>query len=333
MRPDSHRLVTAAALIVLAATSLWAASFGSAAHTFLAPEGARRLAPNVRQTERAGPETRPIRLPATVRFREVRGDGLMTRVWVNGAGGYSFAIDTGAGATLLSERVAREAGVAVKGGLLSLGGLSGAGAASGREAVLRSLAVGQSDNLVPGRGLCLVVNGLPPGVDGVLDPTEAYWPLGYTIDLPHGELSAFDPRATPLGRERVRPGGAVLQWVSEAGGRRPFVMINGTRRALIDTGSEFGLAVNEEAARALGIIHDGSGRSRGSVRDIGGGTIAARRIAPSTVNLGSLVLKGVPTDLLLNGRAAAPILLGREALQPFQLTFDPLSRLIRIEPE
>jgi hypothetical protein len=109
-------------------------------------------------------------------------------------------------------------------------------------------------------------------------------------------------------------------------------MLNGKRRALLDTGSEFGLALSAEAAAALGIINDGRGRSRDGVRDIGGSQIGARRIAPATVNIGELVLRGVPTDLLSGTHAGAPILLGRDALQPFQLTFDPLNRLIRIAP-
>jgi hypothetical protein len=135
-----------------------------------------------------------------------------------------------------------------------------------------------------------------------------------------------------LRRGDVPPGGAIVPWLSEAGSRRPFVMLNGTRRALIDTGSEFGLALSAEAASVIGILNDGRGRSRDGVRDIGGGQIGARRIAPATINIGQLVLRGVPTDLLLGAHAGAPILLGRDALQPFQLTFDPLNRLIRIAP-
>lgn len=256
----------------------------------------------------------------------------MTRVWVNGAGSYSFAIDTGAGATLLSERVAREAGIGTKRNRVTLGGLSGAGTAGGREAVLSSLAVGDSDNLLPARGLFIVTDSLPPGVDGVLDPTEAYWPLGYVLDLPNGELRAFDPRRTPVRRNEQTPGTAVVPWLFDDGSRRPFVMLNGTRRALLDTGSQFGLALSAEAARAIGVINDERGRDRDGVRDIGGGQVSARRIAPATVNIGALVLRGVPTDLLSGAHAGAPILLGRDALKPFQLTFDPINRLIRIAP-
>ncbi len=324
-------------LIALAATSTWAVSFEGAAH-LLAPPAAidrstasRTAEATLRSGARQERATRAT-LPSVARFRDVTGRGLVTRVWVNGAGEFDFVIDTGAGATLLSARVAREARVGVKGGSIAIGGLSGVGTARGREAVLRSLAIGASDNLLPARGLCIVTDGLPQGVDGVLDPTEAYWPLGYTIDLPNGELSAFDPRSTPLRRRDVPAGGSVVPWLFEAGSRRPFVMLNDKRRALLDTGSEFGLALSAEAASALGISNDGRGRTRGGVRDIGGGQIGARRIAPATVNIGELVLRGVPTDLITGAHAGAPILLGRDALQPFQLTFDPLNRLIRIAP-
>ena len=333
---SSHRLTLGIILIALAATSTWAASFEGAAHLFAQPTAESRIVvSNARQE--SGQSDQRVRatratLPSVVRFREAEGRGLLTRVWVNGVGEFTFAIDTGAGATLISGRVASEARVGVKGGSIRIAGLSGTGTALGREAVVRSIAIGESDNLLPARGLCIVTDRLPQGVDGVLDPTEAYWPLGYTIDLPNNELSAFDPRANPLRRSDVPAGGSVVPWLTEAGSRRPYVMLNGKRRALLDTGSEFGLALSAEAAAALGIINDGRGRSRDGVRDIGGSQIGARRIAPATVNIGELVLRGVPTDLLSGTHAGAPILLGRDALQPFQLTFDPLNRLIRIAP-
>jgi hypothetical protein len=108
-------------------------------------------------------------------------------------------------------------------------------------------------------------------------------------------------------------------------------MLDLGRRALLDTGSGFGLAMNETVARASGIMI-GAGRERNGVSDLGGGQIAARRIAPVTVSIGSLVLRRIPTDLVSGVETSAPILLGREALQPFQLTFDPANRLIRLAP-
>src|SRR3989442_15364239 len=60
-------------------------------------------------------ETR-VSLPHPVLFREVSGRGLLIRTWINSQGPFTFAIDTGAGATLLSQRVAEEAGANVSGG-------------------------------------------------------------------------------------------------------------------------------------------------------------------------------------------------------------------------
>jgi predicted aspartyl protease len=271
-------------------------------------------------------------LPRAVRLRESSGRGLLVSTWVNGVGVYSFAVDTGAGATIISERVARDAGVALKRGSATVvSGMSGAGSVNAREASLSSLAIGDENNLLPSQGIVVVTGGLPPDIDGVLDPTEAFWPLGYSIDMRRGEISAFDPRTSPLSLNDAPQDGAVVRWLVESGSRRPFVMLGGGRRALIDTGSEFGLAVSETAARAMGIPGQ-MGRNRDGARDIAGGRITARRVAPATVQVGSLVLRGVPTDVLSGIVDGSPILLGRDALQPFYLSFDPLHRLILIAP-
>ena len=271
------------------------------------------------------------RVPSPVRFREVEGRGLLVSAWVNGAGPYTFAVDTGAGATILSERVAREARVPAGGNRASISGLSGVGVRAGREARLSSLAIGDRENLLPSESPVIVAGGLPAGIDGVLDPTEGYWPLGYSIDMPNGELAAFDPRLNPVRLGDAPPDGAVVPWLTDARTRRPFVMLDLGRRALVDTGSGFGLAMSESIAKASG-ISSVEGRDRDGVRDLGGGTIAARRVPPITVRIGSLVLRRVPTDVVSGTETGAPILLGREALQPFQLTFDPVNRLVRIAP-
>jgi predicted aspartyl protease len=252
---------------------------------------------------------------------------------VNGAGPYTFAIDTGAGATILSPRVAGAARVRVESGGagIRIGGLSGRSVAGGRRAFTDSLAIGFRENLLPSKGLTIVAEGLPPEVDGILDPTEAFAPLGYVVDLPRGLIEAFDPRSAPVRRGDASAEGAVVEWLSDSSSRRPFVSLRGGRRALLDTGSAFGLAVTEEAARTLGIA-TGEGRERAGRRDLAGGRVSARRIRPATVHLGALALRGVPTDLLVGAEAGAPVLLGRDALRPFRLTFDPLNRLIRIEP-
>jgi hypothetical protein len=268
-----------------------------------------------------------------VRFREVEGRGLLVSAWVNGTGPYTFAIDTGAGAILISRPVAEQARVATSGKRpVMIGGLSGAGSVASYEAVVRSLALGDEQNHLPAKGLVLVTERLAPGVDGVLDPVEAYGSLGFEIDMVRGEMAAFDPRQTPLRRGANLPAdGTIVSWLMDGQSRRPFVMLEGGRRALLDTGSGFGLAVTEEAARSLGIVA-GRGSRRGDVRDLAGGSIPAHRISPTTIRLGEMVLRGIPTDLLAGARAGSPILLGRDALRPFRISFDPVSRLIRIVP-
>ncbi|HKP71645.1 MAG TPA: retroviral-like aspartic protease family protein, partial [Pyrinomonadaceae bacterium] len=253
-------------------------------------------------------------------------------VWVNNSGAYTFAIDTGAGATLISKRVAYESRVALAGAHpVNLSGLSGAQGAQGREAALDSLAIGEERNLLPAKGLVIVTDALPPDLDGVLDPTESYWPLGYTLDLPNDTISAFDPRTTPLRGIAQPPGGAIVQWYFDGSSRRPFVMLDAGRRALLDTGSGFGLAISENAAQSFGVASL-RGRERASVRDIGRGSVSARRVEPVTVQIGGLVLRRIPTDVLTGASSGAPVLLGRDAMRPFEISFDPLSRLIRLRP-
>lgn len=302
---------------------------------FLRQEAKESPAPISRvmgMTGRSAPG-RATGLPAPARFSESRGRGLLVRAWVNGAGPYTFAIDTGAGATILSPRVAGEARVEVEAGGrgIEIGGLSGQTVAGGRKAFVRGFAVGAPDNALPAKGLFIVAPGLPSDVDGILDPTETFSPLGYVIDLPREELSAFDPRATPLRPMDAPPGGAVVTWLRDGTSRRPFVMLAGGRRALLDTGSGFGLAVNEEAARSLGITVT-DGRNRRGTRDLAGGSIEAQRVRAATVYIGPLALRGVPTDFLTRAEKGAPVLLGRDALRPFRLTFDPLSRKIMFDP-
>jgi predicted aspartyl protease len=271
-------------------------------------------------------------LPAPVGFRESEGRGLLVRTWVNGAGPFTFAIDTGAGATLLSTRAASEARVEVEvgGSGVSIGGLSGASRSGAKKTFVRTLALGSRENTVPSRGLFVVAPGLPEGLDGVLDPSELFGALGFVIDIPAGELSFFDPRTQPLRASDAPREGAVVPWLTEGGTRRPFVMLAEGRRALLDTGSGFGLAVDESAARTLGILQT-EGRGRGS-HDLAGGEVHARRVRAATVSVGALVLRGVPTDLLVRAEKGAPVILGRDALRPFRLTFDPVNRLIMLDP-
>jgi predicted aspartyl protease len=271
-------------------------------------------------------------LPFAARFRIVEGRGLLVNAWINDRGPYTLAIDTGAGATILSERVAQSANVrTLAGRRTTIGGLSGIGVGTGLEAKVDTLAIGDKNNYLPARSSVIVTSSLPEGVDGVLDPTESYWPLGYTIDFPQGAISAFDPRQTPLRAGEAPANGAVVPWVFQGATRRPFVTLDNGRKALVDTGSGFGLALSEASAQSLGIIPRAR-RPNNEVRDLGGGRVSAHRISPLTIRIGSMALRNVPTDLLYGAEAGAPILLGRDALHPFRLSFDPLNRLISISP-
>jgi len=238
-------------------------------------------------------------------------------------GPYNFAIDTGSGVTLLSPRVAGEAAVTIKQGKsATLAGLSGV-TVTAHEATVRSLALGDSENHLPVKGAVVVTTGLPRDLDGVLDPAEAFAPLGFVIDIPAGRLSWFDPHDTPLSTSEQPPEGAVVPWLRQGGEHRPFVQLDNGDRALLDTGSSLGFAIREGSTRQIADY---------AVRDVGGGSVSARRGRPTTIAIGSLMLRNVPTDFIAGADAAAPVLLGLSALRPFRLSFDPVHHLIEIVP-
>src|SRR6266446_8444300 len=123
-------------VILVLATGTRAVSFGTAL------SAARKAANPIQKTK---PERTPP-VPDAVGFREVAGRGLLVRTWVNGAGPFSFAIDTGAGATLLSTRVVNEGQVQITSNRrTSIAGMSGV-PVSATAATISSLAIGDSEN-------------------------------------------------------------------------------------------------------------------------------------------------------------------------------------------
>jgi hypothetical protein len=265
---------------------------------------------------------------APIRLRDERERGLLAQGWINGAGPFVFVIDTGAGVSLVSRNVVDRARLSVVKSRRSLvGGFSTSPISSDQESRIPKLALGRPGNNVPGSFTAAVVNSLPGAIDGVLDPTEVFSPYGYSVDLPKQELRVFDTAAYRLRLTDVPKDGAVVRWLREGGNDRPFVRLSDGRLALLDTGSGLGLALNERA-RPMGANH----RREDTSHDLGGGTIQSRRIAPQTVSIGALVLNRVPTDLLTGVAPGTPIILGRGALFPFKITFDPASRLIAFEP-
>jgi hypothetical protein len=264
-------------------------------------------------------------LPRAISFREEKDRGLLAKVWVNDAGPLTFAIDTGAGVTLISNRAADLADLKRLGASVTVGGLSGASPSKGTNTTLRSVAIGDRSNWLSQNQKAIIIDNLPRDIDGVLDPTGAYLPFGYSIDLPNRRLSAFDPGSRPLNVGDAPEGGTVVRWLDRDSGRRPFVRLGDGRLALLDTGSGFGLAINRGSNQQ-------PSRSRPGVHDLGGGQVSSERVAPTTITIGALTLRKIPTDLLSGIENDAPILLGRDALYPFRLTFDPLQRLIEITP-
>ena len=280
------------------------------------------IAGTAQQLLRGGAVESSVIAPIKLRDEDA---GLTAAGWINGAGPFVFAIDTGAGVSLISRRVVDQARLQVSKSRRPLvGGLSSAPIASDQEAQITGLALGKRNNTVPGRFVAAVAD-LPRSIDGVLDPTEVFASYGYTIDLPNRELRVFDASGRGLRLNEQPRDGAVVRWVREAGSHRPFVKLGDGRLALVDTGSTLGLAVTD------GRSSHTSGDARIS-HDLGGGRVQSRRVAPQTVNIGALVLNGVPTDVLTGAAPGTPIILGRRALFPFRITFDPVARLISFEP-
>ena len=270
-------------------------------------------------------QLRAVDVVAPIRLKDERERGLLAQGWINGAGPFVFVIDTGAGVSLISRSVVDRARLQqTKSSRTLVGGYSTSPIASDQETRISSLALGQRNNNVPGKFTAAVVANLPGSIDGVLDPSDVFRPFGYSVDIPKRELRVFDTARYRLRVTDVPKEGAVVRWVRRDGSDRPFVRLSDGRLALIDTGSTLGFALNEPG-RVTGSNHSVS-------HDLGGGTIQSRRVEPQTVSIGTLVLNRVPTDVLTGVAPGTPIILGRGALFPFKITFDPASRLIAFEP-
>ena len=326
MRFKASTLSVAGFLVI--GSVLWAVCFG---RTALFPFKVD-LTAKADQQQKSRPRGSARQMAGTIRFREDDPRGLIADAWVNGAGRFEFALDTGVGTTLISSRAAEKAGIRVMSGTrVRVSGLSGLGNATGTEVVINSLALGDVDNVLSSHLTAIVTDSLPPGLDGILEPAEACRPYGLTLDLARNELSLFDARANPLRKADVPPDGAVVSWLSGDGSGRPFVMLDNGRRALLDTGSSLGLGIPDHVAYNMGISGEDIAPPR-TIKDLGAGAIRAKRVRPITVSIGTLALRNVPTDIIGSTAPDAPIILGRDALRPFLISFDPVHRLILITP-
>lgn len=296
--------------VALVAT-LWAVPALGTAHSF------------ARSDRQSGNNRTP---PMPARFRVERARGLMLTVWINERGPFVFAIDTGAGMNLITRDVAARSGLTMRNTRpISLGGLSGAVTTSNREAVITTLALGDRGNTIQSPKTALVVPSLASGLDGVLDPIDVYAPFGFSIDMPNQSIEAAE-LTSPANRQSLMYESAVVPWLRLGPSSRPFVRLGDGRLALVDTGSGFGLAVNGRNAVVVGPRNNH--QTNQNSRDLGGGSISSRRVDPTTISIGSLVLRSVPTDILFGITDDAPVILGRDLLYPFKLTFNPQKRLI-----
>jgi hypothetical protein len=288
----------------------WAATDKGAAHFIERPE--------------AAVSGRPTVAPGVASFSVDQERGLLLRVWINQTGPYVFVLDTGAGMNVISQRLVTQLSLKTKTAPTTVvGGLSSARLTSNREAILEKVSLGAATNVLPSKQEALIVSNLPSDIDGILDPTQAYAPFGYIIDMPRAQISSMD--SDGLSQVRFSGERAQVSWVNKAGDKRPFVRLGDGRLALVDTGSGFGLAVNEPNAVIIGSRDNRTARD---TRDIAGGFIRSRRVQPTTISIGELVLRRIPTDIILGAHKDAPTILGRDALYPFRMSFDPKRQLI-----
>src|SRR5690242_5077968 len=101
----SSRFAIALALTVsgaIGATSVEAAPTASQRQRDAVPTSSLPTRPRLAAPDRAPAS---LTLPAPITFKETDGRGFVAQVWINGAGPFTFAIDTGAGGNIISDRV------------------------------------------------------------------------------------------------------------------------------------------------------------------------------------------------------------------------------------
>jgi len=261
-----------------------------------------------------------------VKFKGTRDRGLVVDIWIGDAGPFAFVLDTGAGTSLVTRRVTAAVGLRIERSQQQIvGGLSASSISSNQQTTLQNISIGKQQSRLTASVKAAVVEDLPAGTDGILDPLDVS-PYGYSIDLPNETLEIFDLNHPPLRSSDVQSEGAVVRWIKGDNSGRPFVKLGDGRLAIIDTGSGFGLAVSD------GVVAGNHGRQSRVIRDLGGGVVQSTRVAPTTVSIGSMELRSIPTDLLSGVASGTPVIIGRAALYPFKITFDPVARLIAIEP-
>src|SRR5688500_20023145 len=171
--------------------------------------------------------------PGPARFRVEKERGLLLQVWINGRGPYLFAVDTGAGMNVISQRVVTAAGLPTRTVPTTIiGGLSNARSFSNREAILDRIALDGRANTLPSKQTALIVKNLPPDLDGILDPTEAFAPFGYSIDLPNEQIDAL-PAGSIHPDTRLPDEVVIFPWVRTDTVNLPVVLFDAGHTAFV----------------------------------------------------------------------------------------------------
>ena len=131
-------------------------------------------------------------------------------------------------------------------------GLSATSISSNQETRISKLALGNRDNTISSIVVAAVVPILPGSVDGILDPTQVFGSLSYSIDLPRQQLVVFDSGKGNLKSSTSSTEGVVVPWIKVGTSHRPYVRLDNGQLALIDTGSGFGLAFSDNPSQRSG---------------------------------------------------------------------------------
>ena len=156
---------------LIAVSAWWAVPLTGTAH--------QRLWSNTESNEASS-------ILANTRLTRSESRGLLVSLWIQGSGPYKFAVDTGAGTSIVTRDLVSRAKLRTL--VMNrplVGGLSSGAIHTNQKTTIRQIGLGSPGNEINTTFSAAVVASLPEGLDGLLDPTEAFRPFGYSIDLPN----------------------------------------------------------------------------------------------------------------------------------------------------
>ncbi len=283
--------------------------------------------PGTRQEDfRFGNDADSVIIP----FR-LTNDHLFVSATVNGKGPFDFLLDSGAGMSVLSSRLADSLGIAAKGNIPTrgVGGYGSIGFAAIDSLGLGDLALQFSRITILDFASLDTSLGRPLG--GI---------LGYDFFARFKAVIDFDGRRLVLSRSDAKPCPVAAQSVPfEVFAQVPVmeIYVNGRpARVVLDLGAQTGLVLRGHARALAGI--DITREERSKIRISGvGGTKAMRPAAIDSLRIGNITLKE-PTALVAADFASMPFpeyiegLLGVTILKRFNLVIDYAAGRICLGP-